>query len=254
MIKKALEMKSSIYDLDLKDVGDSTVSLRNLKRMRASQKSWDAKEKQLPPHPPLKTSKDGASDTPVSTEPAAAAQLDPQTFASLTTQYQETMQEIHHLVKNGKYDTARSLIDLAFETEISTGQNDPGHRSTLLFFRSVVNAKQNRLNDAVKDLEEYRTLTTAIIPGGKDNKQHFSFMGKMTSFMRRSLVWTLEMERKSKVHLDTRLQPCGNCYKRRGTRKCLGCLYMLYCSRECQRMHWVEHKKICRRVGSGFSF
>ena len=247
MIKKALEMRSSIYDLDLKVVGESTISLRNFKRMRASQKIVDAKEKQLPPHPPLKASKDGASDAPGSTEPAAA-QLDPQTFASLSTQYQENMQEIHQLVRNGKYDAARELIDGAFEAEIETGQNDPGHRSALLFFRSVVNAKQGRLNDAVKDLEEYRRLTA--VPG-KD--KHFSFMGKVTSFMRRSLVWTLEMESKSKVHLDTRLQPCGNCYKRKGTRRCLGCLYMLYCSTGCQKKHWTTHKKICRKVGSGFS-
>ena len=253
-IKKALEMKSSIYDLDLKDVGESTVSLRNLKRMRASQKVWDAKERQLPPHPPLKASKDGASNAPGNTEPPAATQLDPQTFASLSTQYQETIHEIHHLVKNGKYDTARSLIDHAFEAEIETGTNDPGHRSTLLFFRSIVNAKQNRLNDAVEDLEEYRTSTAATPDRGKDNNKHnFSFMGKMTSFMRRSLIWTLEMEKRSKVHQDTRLQPCGNCYERRGTRRCLGCLYVMYCSRECQRVHWVVHKKICRRVGSGFS-
>ena len=251
MIKKALEMKSSIYDLDLKVVGESTVSLRNFKRMRASQKIADAKEKQLPPHPPLKASKDGASDDPGSIEPAAAAaQLDPQTFASLSTQYQENMQEIHHLVRNGKYDAARELIEGAFEAEIETGQNDPGHRSTLLFFRSVVNAKQGRLNDAVKDLEEYRRLTAS--PGGGKDK-HFSFMGKVTSFMRRSLVWTLEMESKSKVHLDSRLQPCGNYYKRKGTRRCLGCLYMLYCSMGCQKKHWATHKKICRKVGSGFS-
>ena len=171
--------------MDLKVVGEFTVSPRNFKQMRASQKIWDAKEKQLPPHPPLKASKDGASDAPGSTEPPAAVQLDPQTIASLSTQYQTTMQETHRLGRNGKYDAARELIDAAIEAEIETGQNDPGYQSALLLFRSVVNAKQDRLNDAVNDLEEYRRLTA--LPGAKDNK-HFSFMGKVTSFMRRSLV------------------------------------------------------------------
>ena len=158
------------------------------------------------------------------------------------------MQEIHRLLKSSKYDAARALIDVTFENELESGQYDPGHRSPLLFSRAVVNAKQGRLSDALEDLEEHRRFK--ILPG-QDNSA--SFMGKMTSFMRRSLVWLLEMERKSKVHQDTRLQPCGNCYKRRGTRRCLGCLYMLYCSAECQKKHWGEHKKICKKVGLGYS-
>ena len=177
---------------------------------------------------------------------AASPQLDQQSYPSLPTNFQTTFQEIHQHLKSSNYDAARQLIDSAFEIELSSGQNDPGRRSALLLFRAIVGAKQGRLEDAVEDLEEYRRLKQTL-PG-----EGSFFMGAMTGFMRRSFVWVLEMEKKSKAHRETRLVPCGGCYKRSGTRRCLGCLYVMYCSAECQKGHWGVHKLVCKSFGSGW--
>ena len=173
--------------------------------------------------------------------------LDPQTYSAVATQFQENIQEIHRYVKSSNYDAARELLDAAFAEEIEFGQNDQGRRSALLFFSSVVSAKQGRLSDALRDLEECRRLSG--MPGRNSN---LISMATMTSFMRRSLVWLLKVESTSKVHQNTHLEPCGCCYNQRGTRRCLGCLNMLYCSADCQKKHWITHKQVCKRIGSGY--
>ena len=40
---------------------------------------------------------------------------------------------------------------------------------------------------------------------------------------------------------------CGNCKKENCKSKCAGCELIYYCSTECQRLHWKEHKKECRK-------
>lgn len=40
---------------------------------------------------------------------------------------------------------------------------------------------------------------------------------------------------------------CWNCGKF-GKKKCGNCRVAKYCSKECQRVHWKEHKPICRKV------
>ena len=148
--------------------------------------------------------------------------IHPQTYSAVASQFQENIQEIHRHLKSGNYDAARELLDAAFEKEIEHGQNDQGRHSALLFFSSVVSAQQGRLSDALRDLDEYRRLSSM---SGRNSD--FISMGTMTSFMRRTLVWVHKMESKSIVHQNNRLEPCGCCYKKRGTRCCLGCLYTL---------------------------
>jgi len=49
-----------------------------------------------------------------------------------------------------------------------------------------------------------------------------------------------------------KLEACAMCHKKRDTAvdmplmKCTGCRNAFYCSRECQRLHWKDHKPICR--------
>ncbi|PSC73066.1 ankyrin [Micractinium conductrix] len=43
---------------------------------------------------------------------------------------------------------------------------------------------------------------------------------------------------------------CFNCGKAGTTRRCTGCLAALYCSRNCQRAHWKEHKGRCGKPSS----
>jgi tetratricopeptide (TPR) repeat protein len=40
---------------------------------------------------------------------------------------------------------------------------------------------------------------------------------------------------------------CGNCQKENCKSKCAGCELVYYCSPECQRLNWKEHKKECRK-------
>jgi len=39
---------------------------------------------------------------------------------------------------------------------------------------------------------------------------------------------------------------CGKCGKTSPEKTCSACNWMKYCSRECQRAHWKEHKKWCK--------
>ena len=39
---------------------------------------------------------------------------------------------------------------------------------------------------------------------------------------------------------------CSNCFKFGEFAKCSRCRKVCYCSRECQKAHWKEHKKECK--------
>lgn len=42
---------------------------------------------------------------------------------------------------------------------------------------------------------------------------------------------------------------CSNCMNKAGSLKCGECRMANYCSRECQRAHWQQHKKMCQQTG-----
>lgn len=111
-------------------------------------------------------------------------QLDPQTYSVVATRFQENVQEIHRHLKAGNYDAARELLEDAFEEEFDYGQSDQGRRSALLFFSSIVSVKLGCLSDSLRDLEEYRHLSSMLL--GRNST--FTSRGMMTSFMRRSLI------------------------------------------------------------------
>ncbi|KAL8683836.1 MAG: hypothetical protein Q9186_000179 [Xanthomendoza sp. 1 TL-2023] len=241
LIQEGISSHGWILDLSTK-VAESSVSKWNFRRKKTAQDITRIVEKQYPST--LRT--DAGKNNAVSSFDLDACPLDPQTYSAVATQFPENIQEIHRYIKSGNYDAARELLNAAFEEELEYGQKDQGRRSALLFFSSIVSAKQGRLSDAVRDLEEYRRLSK--IPGEHSD---FISMGTMTSFMRRSLTWILKME--SKLDQNPRLEPCSCCYKRRGKRRCLGCGYTLYCSTECHKQHWSTHKKVCKSIGSGYS-
>lgn len=244
IIQRAMSSLKWIIDLGER-VATSSVSKSSSKHKMTAQEIARIIEEQRVSASAASAGKENTANSP----DLNACRVDPQTFAAVATQFQDNIQEIHRHVNNGNYDAARELLDAAFEEEFEYGQNDKGRRSTLLFFNSIVNAKQGRLSDALRDLDEYRRLSSTA-GGGKD---WTISMGTRTSLMRRSLAWALKLESRSKVHQNTRLEPCACCYKQRGVRRCLGCLYTLYCSAECQKNHWKNHKKVCKSFGSGYS-
>ncbi|KAI4207921.1 MAG: hypothetical protein LQ346_000258 [Caloplaca aetnensis] len=244
LIQKVLASKAWIISLST-SIAESSVSKWSFRRKRTAQELQAEAEKQWRS---TSTADVGGETTANGADADARRRLDPQTYSAVATQFQEYIQEIHRQLSSGNHDAARELLDAAFEEELEYGQNDPGRRAALLFFSSVVSAKQGRLSDALRDLEESRRLSS--MPGQSSGLMS---MDTITSFMRRSLVWVLKMESKMEVHQNTRLEPCACCYKERGTRRCLGCLYTLYCSADCQKRHWTEHKKVCKRFGSGYS-
>jgi len=42
------------------------------------------------------------------------------------------------------------------------------------------------------------------------------------------------------------LSPCVVCGKADHTRACSGCKMTAYCGRDCQKIHWPQHKAVCR--------
>ena len=44
----------------------------------------------------------------------------------------------------------------------------------------------------------------------------------------------------------TYLSPCVVCGKADHTRACSGCKMTAYCGRDCQKIHWPQHKAVCR--------
>jgi hypothetical protein len=41
------------------------------------------------------------------------------------------------------------------------------------------------------------------------------------------------------------LKECGHCKKPNCIQKCSRCKKVYYCTKECQKSHWTEHKKVC---------
>ena len=40
---------------------------------------------------------------------------------------------------------------------------------------------------------------------------------------------------------------CSTCGEEKPDKKCSKCKQVQYCDRECQRLHWFSHKKVCAR-------
>lgn len=40
---------------------------------------------------------------------------------------------------------------------------------------------------------------------------------------------------------------CSTCGEEKPDKKCSKCKQVQYCDRECQRLHWFAHKKLCAR-------
>lgn len=48
---------------------------------------------------------------------------------------------------------------------------------------------------------------------------------------------------------------CGNCFLQVvGLKKCSGCAYAHYCSRECQAADWKKHKLVCTKIAEQYAF
>lgn len=43
---------------------------------------------------------------------------------------------------------------------------------------------------------------------------------------------------------------CSSCGEEKPDKKCSKCKEVQYCDRECQRLHWFMHKKVCARPSS----
>lgn len=43
---------------------------------------------------------------------------------------------------------------------------------------------------------------------------------------------------------------CSTCGEEKPDKKCSKCKLVQYCDRECQRLHWFAHKKVCARPTS----
>lgn len=43
-----------------------------------------------------------------------------------------------------------------------------------------------------------------------------------------------------------------NCEKHGKLYHCIGCKLGLYCSHECQKAHWKEHKQVCKELAGDF--
>ena len=53
------------------------------------------------------------------------------------------------------------------------------------------------------------------------------------------------------LHCRVKATLCSNCSKEGGTlSKCSACKRASYCSKECQKQHWNEHKKTCKKYSS----
>jgi hypothetical protein len=44
------------------------------------------------------------------------------------------------------------------------------------------------------------------------------------------------------------VRSCAFCGKQGKLRKCSGCLAVAYCSKQCQKTHWGDHKQVCKKV------
>ncbi|KAI9668918.1 MAG: hypothetical protein M1829_005230 [Trizodia sp. TS-e1964] len=159
-------------------------------------------------------------------------------YVDAAQRYLAAMDQIRKAISSSRYDEARSLIDAALEAEVQFGLNDPGRRSTLLFFSSVVSSQLARPTDALRDIDE------AIRLSGTTADSPFAPMKTLMAAVRKGLV--LQVKLAGRLGDEKALVPCSGCQMAKGTRSCLRCCRVMYCNSACQKRHWKEsHKKDC---------
>lgn len=47
---------------------------------------------------------------------------------------------------------------------------------------------------------------------------------------------------------DSETLTCNTCGEEKATKKCAKCKSVQYCDRECQKLHWFLHKKVCSKL------
>jgi len=161
--------------------------------------------------------------------------------------YQQSILEARDKLVSGECDQARGILDGLLEHEMQYGQGNLERRSNILLLRCAVSAKQVRGADALRDLDESRRLADLASGTGKASRRE----RLVTGGMRRVLLWSMQYANKIQENLG--LEPCGFCFLKRGTRRCLGCFHVVYCSKDCQKKSWPEHKQMCKSLLSGFA-
>jgi MYND finger/NACHT domain len=160
--------------------------------------------------------------------------------------FDNAIADIARKLSDKKFDEARKMIDGLREHEIQHALNDSGRHSKLLMLGCFASGMQRRFSDALQYLDEYSAVQKEI----GSNGMGLGMNGSYTKYLRRALVLN---SRYDEMLDQDNLEPCASCYAHKGIRRCVGCLQLVYCSRDCQVKDWKEHKKICRSLYSRLS-
>ena len=141
-------------------------------------------------------------------------------------------------VPNDIYSWMRDTEKGYFDFSCLMGKNKQRVRKFLIpFFKSNPRINHKTKKNIIKQLNSdqpfwfpYRELPDIQIHLNKLNKVYFK-------------KWKSMMRKYSKLNEDDK---CEYCYNKNWKLKyCKGCKNVRYCSRKCQKKHWIKHKTHC---------
>ncbi|KLO12414.1 hypothetical protein SCHPADRAFT_890810 [Schizopora paradoxa] len=114
--------------------------------------------------------------------------------------------------------------------------------STFLSHESVIVAAKNALHRLEKDRKADYTALKMRDSGLKDAWLYFTGHAFERAVLKG--VYDIKFRKEDKLS-------CGSCHVRmneQALKKCSGCKFILYCSRECQKKDWKDHKQRCKSL------
>lgn len=150
---------------------------------------------------------------------------------------------LHHTLTKFANDVTRKMCNILLKRKVSPNiQNRFG--ATPLFEPTMCGHI-----DSIKILVEYGA-DSSLCDNDETNcdKLARAYPNIQRLFARSNQVRCKIMRKEAKKKAGGSFRKCSLCEESKGTMRCSACFIVWYCSRNCQRSHWAEHKVKCKKT------
>jgi hypothetical protein len=165
------------------------------------------------------------------------------TKSSISNEQEIRMKELHTFLKcvrGDDLDRLISLCEMSFDVETENGDANWGD--------ALLKTMLTHITSGVSDWGITLFGTRIFLLKNKRAQGKAVFTSRKTS-----TVWDSDKHYKISFEISARpIQTCENCDKKGyDLKKCASCQGVRYCSTQCQKAHWKQHKELCKELSEG---